>query len=93
MAEDRTPLGVVEEVFGPVTQPLYAFRWDPGAFGGNGDRNGKGDRCGGGSSRHKAEPAQRVLCNSTVGRHHVDVERVRRASLYAICIILGVMLG
>ncbi|KAG2433463.1 hypothetical protein HXX76_008520 [Chlamydomonas incerta] len=26
VAEDRTPLGVVEEVFGPVTQPLYAFR-------------------------------------------------------------------
>ena len=25
--EDRTPVGRVEEVFGPVTAPLYALRW------------------------------------------------------------------
>ncbi len=43
MAEDRTPLGVVEEVFGPVTQPLYAFRWGWGV-----GKRGKGSRCIGG---------------------------------------------
>ncbi|KIY96765.1 hypothetical protein MNEG_11199 [Monoraphidium neglectum] len=28
LLEDRCPVGRVEEVFGPVTQPLYAFRYE-----------------------------------------------------------------
>jgi hypothetical protein len=27
LLEDKTPLGRVEEVFGPLTQPLYALRY------------------------------------------------------------------
>jgi hypothetical protein len=27
LLEDRTPIGCVEEVFGPVTMPLYALRY------------------------------------------------------------------
>ena len=27
LLEDHTPIGRVEEVFGPLTQPLYALRY------------------------------------------------------------------